>query len=248
MISYQILGLICLAAFWVTAILVAADAWSEIRDLIRLRRRLSGVRVGEVVRGDGEDGQLAKCTFELRGQALDGPMPAVDVSHGLIHGAIQGGAVRFDGDEASEEDVDASDGGTVWLDEAAFAVGEAHPEDFDACVKRAASPRGYRRPIDLAVKAGDRVWVGPSFVSTFAPGPFLARRLRRWSLYLVAHLSLAAAVTALALSAPMDSWVGKLGAALCLAHFLASPPVLRSVRAATRTPEETRRFWTWRAV
>lgn len=240
--SYEVLGLLCLAGFWVAVLLVAADVWTELRDLGALLFRLEKARRGKVVSGAGEDSAFATCTFEQRGHALDGDRPAVDVSHGVIACAMHGGVVDIEGrgDAFTEKD-----GALVWLHEDAFRAGAERPEDFDVCVTRAASPRGYRREIHLAVREGDEVWVAPGFVSTFAPRPFLARQRRKWALYLAAHLGVATLLTAIVLSVTMDSWVAKLSGALCLAHFLCSPPVLRAVRAATRTPDVARRFWTW---
>jgi hypothetical protein len=243
MIPHEIMGLFCLAAFWVTVLLIALDVRTEIRDLLALRRRVSLAKRAVVVSDDG--GAFATCALEQRGNALDGEQPAVDVSHGRITCAVRGGVVRFDD---VEETIAADPHATVWLTEAAFAEGQDRPQDWDACVKRASSPRGYRRPLELSASAGDDVWLAPSFVSTFAPRPFVDKQLERWASYLALHVGLAAAVTALALSAPMDSWVAMLGATLCLAHYLSSPPMLRAVRAKTRTPEEIRRFWLWRAV
>jgi hypothetical protein len=244
-LSNELMGLLCLAAFWVTVLLVAGDVWSEIRDLMRLRRRLTGARRGEVARGARESGALATCALEQRGHALDGETPTVDVSHGIVECALHGGEVRIDG---ALERIEADGDALVWLAEEAFEVGAEEPPDFEACAKRAASPRGFRRPLEIEVKEGDEVWVAPGLVSTFEPRGFVSKHLRKWALYGVAHLSTAALFTAVALSAPMETWTAKLGAALCLAHFLGSPPILRAVRAATRTPEEARRFWTWRAA
>jgi hypothetical protein len=244
-LSNELMGLLCLAAFWVTVLLIVGDVWSEIRDLWRLRRRVAGARRGEVASGDSEGGALATCALEQRGHALDGETPAVDVSHGVATCALHGGEVRIDGEA---ERVEADGEALVWLAEEAFAIGAEHPEDFEACVKRAASPRGFRRPLELAVKEGDEVWVAPGLVSTVEPRGLVSKHLRKWSLYGVAHLSTAALFTAIALSAPMETWVAKVGGALCLAHFLGSPPILRAVRAATRTPADARRFWTWRTA
>ncbi len=244
-LSNELMGLGCLAAFWICVLLVGADVWSEMRDLLRLRRSLAGVRKGEVVSTDGEGGALATFAFEQRGHALDGETPAVDVSHGLAQHALYGGLVRVDGEE---EHLDADEDGLVWLSEDAFEVGAEHPEDFEACVKRATSPRGYRRPITLEVKAGDSIWFAPGFVSTIDPHLHIVKHFRKWTLYGVTHLCTAVLCTAIAVAAPMESWVAMFGGALCLGHFLGSPPVLRAVRAATRTPEETRRFWIWRAT
>ncbi len=87
----------------------------------------------------------------------------------------------------------------------------------------------------------------PLLVAAFDPARWLGRARRKLGAYLALHLLSAAAATAVVLTSPMESWVAKLGGALCLTVFLASPPILRGIRASVRPADVRRRFWTWRA-
>jgi hypothetical protein len=245
MLSLEHFGLLALAILWVSVLLIAADAWSVLRDLRALARTVRSVVRARVKQGEGEGGTLATLTFEQLGHALDGAAPAIDVSHGAFETTVAGGILDVDGTTC---DVERGAPLRVFFDDAAFErEGASAPADFDSAFERAASPRGYSRPLALSVKEGDEVFFADGAVlATFDPRSWVAKKSRLVALYIALHLVTAGLVTGVALAMPMDTLVAKLGGALSLAHFLGSAPLLRAVKEAARAPDEARRFWTWK--
>lgn len=248
MLSLAHFGILALAILWVSVLLLAADAWGVLGDLRALARRVRGVARARVTEARGEGGVLATLSFEQLGHALDGAVPAIDVSHGAFETHVAGGALApAEGDGPA---ITVAPGAPLRLffDDAAFVrAGETPPDDFEAAFTRAASPRGVSRPMALAVKEGDEVFHVDGIVAAFDPRPWVAKKSRRVTLYLALHLVSAVLVTLVAVSMPMDTLVARIGAALCLAHFLGSAPILRAVKEASRAPDDARRFWTWTA-
>jgi hypothetical protein len=228
-------------------LLCAYDAWLELADLGALRRLLAGARRGRIARGDGKGGALVTLAMEQAGRALDGEPRAIDASHGAVETRVHGGAVEVEG-----ETIEIAEGAKlrVWLDDAAYDAAGALEAGFDAAFEQAEKPKGYARPLELSASTGDEVWIAGDerarMVSTIDPNAWTAGARRLLGTYIALHLAASSIACAVALSAPMDHWIAKLGGALCLACFLGSPPILRAVRARTRTPDERRRFWVWR--
>jgi hypothetical protein len=246
MLSLEHFGLLALAILWVSVLLIAADAWNVLRDLRALARTVRRSVKARVTRGEGEGGTLATLSFEQLGHALDEKVPAIDVSHGAFETTVSGGALDLDG---ATRAIEPGASLRVFFDEVAFErEGAPAPADFDAAFERAASPRGYARPLALVMKEGDEVFFAEGAVlATFDPRSWVARKSQRVAAYIVLHLVTAVLVTGVAVAMPMDTLVAKVGAALCLAHFLGSAPILRAVKESVRAPDEARRFWKWTA-
>lgn len=241
MLSFEIMGLFALAVFWTSMILIAADVWLEIKDVLALGKLARAARRVKIVRGDA-DGAIATFGGTQAGHALDGK-PAIDLSHAELEGTVHGGVLR-DGDEEIELGAARM---RVWVDEKAFMTsGDARPDDLQGAFERAATPRGYERELAVSIREGDEAFYVPGeLLASIDPRAIVRRHLAVLTSYGLAHLAIAGAVTAVALSAPMDTWTAKIGGAGCVAWFLLSPAILRSVRASTRTPDQARRFWRW---
>jgi len=246
MLSLEHFGLLALAILWVSVLLIAADAWNALRDLRALGRTVRSSVKARVTRGEGEGGVLATLSLEQLGHALDGAVAAIDVSHGVFETTVSGGALEVDG---ATRAIECGAPLRVFFEDATFArEGAPVPADFDAAFERAASPRGYARPLALSVREGDEVFFAEGAVlATFDPRVWVSSKSRLVLLYIVLHFVTAALVTAVAVAMPMDTLLAKIGAALCLAHFLGSAPILRAVKESVRPPDEARRFWKWTA-
>jgi hypothetical protein len=246
-----IVGVFCLGALWTAALLVAASALKDLRDLRTLLARLrrwSG-RPGEgglvecaVLRGDGPEGALATHEARQIGRALDGATAAVafrDTSHAS---RVHGGAVVARG-TALAVDSEATSA-SVWPSRA--APGRASPEDlcaFDEVYAAARTANGVRRTIATSVRVGHRVFVagevvlrgdqlvvrapsgGALIVAVENPRTWAARRCVSIVAFVASELLVCLACTTLALTPPAYGSVSTAGGVLCLAFFLGVTPV-----------------------
>jgi len=253
MLSREVIGVACLGVVWVTALLVAAAAWQDLRDLLAIRRRARRAIVGVVVGGD-----LAEWSVEQTGRALDASGDQVIGFHDRgFRSAVLGGRVRAGDDEI---DVEAGDG-EVWLDDdrKRDAAACARAADFDAAYAQARKAKGLRREVRVRVREGEHVFVvgersgkrvAAAIVSTLDPAAFCARKALGFALFIPLELLACAAATRLALSAPHFGRASVAGAIACLAFFLGVTPLAVSLREGARRPHEAflRSRWSRAAV
>jgi len=255
MLSREVMGIFALGVLWVTALLVAAAAWQDLRDVRGWWRRARRAVRGVVVTGDGDDQTLAEFRVEQRGRATDEARPAIAFHDRAFHSRVHGGTVEIDGRARR-----LSGPGEVWVEReqrgaAAACPGEA---EFDEAYARAICASGFQRDVRVAVRAGDRVVVlgevegdavvaseGPLVVATFDPRRMLSRDAWALALFIPSELLACACVTWVALRPPHFGAVSVLGAILGLAFFLGVTPVAVSLREHVRRPSEAHLRGTW---
>jgi hypothetical protein len=250
MLSREVMGILCLGVVWTTAMLVAAAAWQEVRDLLAIARRAKRAVVGEVVSED-----LAEWTVEQTGRALDaGKGRAIAFHDRGFRSEIFGGRVQ-----TADATLEIAPGkGQVWIGEGARREAVACPSaaDFDAAYEPARKAKGLRREVRVRVRAGERVWivaadaargtsdarsgdaVTPAIVSTIDPAAFCRRKALGIAVFIPLELAACAAATRLCLALPHFGPASVAGAVACLAFFLGVTPLGVALREGARRPHE----------
>jgi hypothetical protein len=255
------MGLLCLAAVWVTALLVAAAAFQDLIDLLRLRRRAARALRATVQSGDGEGGAIAEWTLEQRGRALDAPSPAIAFHDRDFRSAVCGGDLRI-----GERSVRLPAGrGEVWASREArtAAAACADAASFDGAYAQATASVGFQRRVHIALRPGDEVFVLGTVVgdavlsdtpapgdelilSAFDPRPTLTRQALAIAAFIPAELAACALATAVALRPPHFGAVSVVGALLCLGFYLGVTPLAVSLRESVRRPSQAYLRNVWR--
>ena len=273
MLSYQLLGGLCLFVLWATALAVAAAAWKELGALGELRARLRPLPRGargvgllegdvELVAGGEGDGWFASHEVVQIGRAALGDERTIvfrDRAHvsRVTGGSLRGAAEtwRVGADEARA---------AVWTTLDAQRSASTHADDaaFDAAYVDARGD-GLVRTVATRVRAGDRVFVagevveeggalvvrapdgGELVVATEDPRVFVASRTRLVAAFIVGELLACALATRLALWQPLFGRVGTLGGVLCLGFFLAVTPIGVWVRDRCRPPSRAFLHGVW---
>ena len=243
MLSRELMGALCLGVLWVTALLVAAAAWQDFRDLRaivkRARKMIEGV-VQSSSRGD-----LAEWSVEQTGRATDDD--AIAFHDRSFRSEVLGGKV-------GDTEIAASTTAEVWIDEKAReeAAGCGDVTTYDAAHAIARKAKGFARTVRVRIRAGQRVWVVGSgeIVATFDPRAWASRKSLLVLAFIPAELALCAAATRLALSLPRFGTMSIIGAVACIAFFLGVTPVAVTLRESVRRPHEAflRTVWSRKAL
>ena len=273
MVSYQLLGGLCLFVLWATALAVAAAAWQELGALGELRARFRPLAKGargigllegqtELAPGGEGDGSFASHEIVQIGRAALGDERTIvfrDRAHvsRVSGGSLRGGAEtwRIAADEARA---------AVWTSLGARRLASAYADEsaFDAAYVEARGD-GLVRTVATRVRAGDRVFVagevveeggalvvrapagGELVVATFDPRAFVTSRTLLIVAFIVGELLACALATRLALWEPLFGRVGTLGGVLCLGFFLAVTPIGVWVRDRCRPPSRAFLHGVW---
>jgi hypothetical protein len=241
-LSRELMAAIALAVFWIHALLIAAAAGLELRELGRLAR--ARVRAGVVASGAGPEAALARNVVAQIGRGKgDGVIHLSDASH---RSEVFGGVIELD-DAGERLTLAAGEDRPVWPDPEVRAQAAAAALDQplrERALHEARRARGWSRSVEVALRPGDRVFVvdpiepdHPGLISAIDPRRWLTRK--RWLLvgFIVGELALASACTALAVWPPLFGPLSMLGAAAALGLFLAVQPVGVAVSDAVRTPD-----------
>jgi hypothetical protein len=263
LLSYEVLGTLCLGVVWATALLVGAAAWNDLRVLRELRARLHPLPPGEsgvglieayVDQGAGMDGAFAGHEVVQVGRALEGGRPTIVFRDRTYASWVSGGVLRA-GDAKLRVAGDAKRA-AVWTSlrtrECASACAGASA--FDAAYDAARADRGFVRTVATSFCAGDRVFVsgevaregdsrvvrapqgGELLVASDDPRAFVARQSRLVVAFIVSELVTCAVCTRLATWPPAFGRVSTFGGALCLAFFLGVTPIGVWIRDRCRPP------------
>jgi hypothetical protein len=247
MLTRELMGVLCLGVVWVTALLVAAAALQDLRDLRRMAKRRVIVGVAE--------GDLAEWTVQQTARALDADGDEVIAFHDRgWKSEIFGGVVRDT--EGHAHEVEATDLGQVWVSEEARveATGCADVAAFDEVYAQARKAKGHARDVKVRISKGDRVFLvsqvkdapsGPVIVSTVDPRVFCSRKALPLILFIPLELGVCGLATWLALRLPHFGHASIAGALCCFAFFLGVTPVAVGLREGIRRPHEAflRRQW-----
>jgi len=245
MLSREIMGALCLGVLWVTALLVAAAAWQDFRDLRAIVRRTRKMIEGVVKGGD-----LAEWSVEQTGRATDDD--AIAFHDRSFHSEVFGGKVGVDG--SAERDIVANAKGEVWVGERAReeAASCGDVTTYDAAHAIARKAKGFARTVRVRVRAGERVWVvgDGEIVSTFDPRAWARNKSFLVLAFIPIELACCAAATRLALSVPHFGTMSIIGAVACIAFFLGVTPVAVALRESVRRPNEAflRTVWSRKAL
>ncbi len=256
MLSREILGLLALWILWLNAGLVMAVALRQLGNLRALRRRmLAAAGRGELVVGTAEpaDGQrfaVRRIAQTGRAMTVQGP-DRILFTDGPQSFEILGGPVRM-ADGVVEVAAAPPVLSEVWVapERAAQEVACGGLAEFDEAWRKANTSKGLTRDVEVAVRAGDPVWVlgaragdrleatedAPLVVSMVDPLEFCASRARLVTLFLLGSIVVLAGVTVLALWPPHFGLVSTLGGVLGVAYFLGIQPLGTAVRDAVKTP------------
>ncbi|HEY1959059.1 MAG TPA: hypothetical protein VGH28_25775 [Polyangiaceae bacterium] len=242
MLSREVMGVLCLGVVWMTALLVAAAAWQELRDLRALAKRAKRASVGTVV---GDD--LAEWRALQTGRATD--REEIAFHDRKFESEVFGGRVDVDGETIEIARSDAE----VWTDERARreAAECSDAKTFDAAYAQARKAKGFARDVRVRVRPGDRVWiVGKEIVSTIDPVAFCNKKSLAFVLFIPLELAVCAAATRLALATPHFGKTSIAGAIVCLAFFLGVTPLGVALREGARRPSRAflRNTWSRRAL
>ncbi len=240
MLSRELMGALCLGVLWVTALLVAAAAWQDFRDLRAIVKRARKMIDGVVAGGD-----FAEWSVEQTGRATDDD--AIAFHDREFHSEVFGGKV---GDHEIAADATAE----VWIDEGAReeAASCGDVTTYDAAHALARKAKGFARTVRVRIRAGQRVWaIGDGeIVSTFDPRAWASRKSLVILAFIPIELALCAAATRLALTVPHFGTVSIIGAVTCIAFFLGVTPVAVTLRESVRRPHEAflRNVWSRKAL
>lgn len=241
MLTRELMGSALLVLAWVTAGLVALDAWI---DLSAMRARLRAWKTG-LKRGTVKADELATHEVEQRIKQLDGEQPGLvffDRQH-LSH--VKGGAVTLD--DGAQVEVVGAPQAEVWFDEATrLSAAACHgASEFDAMFSSAQGAGGGLRTVRSHLRAGQPVWLvgtqdGARFtatlVSNFDPRTFARARIVASLGVIAASLAWVAVGTVLALWPPVFGAVSIAGAVVLVGHFLGMTPLAMAAREKSRTP------------
>ncbi|MCB9643152.1 MAG: hypothetical protein H6728_08760 [Myxococcales bacterium] len=260
------LGLLLLVIMWVNALLIAAAAWIEMRDIEA--RASSWESLPEGTEGEGllfvrieaaEQGKaFATQSVEQSGHAMQ-----AKASHRRIgwwdrlhDSSIAGGRLSW-GEHTLEVPSYASPIADVWPSRQEQEEAAAHFSmvELDEIYEKAAKPRGVRRSLQFAMEPGQEVWVSGRvakegqhlrlypdkhekvLVSSVDPRVWLIEKRRLVWFFMVSELTLCALCTVMCLWPPVfTGWISRLGGAAFLAFFLGVQPLGTVVRDALRPP------------
>lgn len=240
MLSREVMGALCLGVLWVTALLVAAAAWQDFRDLRAIVKRARKMIDGLVSGGD-----FAEWSVEQTGRATDDD--AIAFHDRAFHSEVFGGKV-------GDQEIAANKIGEVWIDEKAReeAAGCGDVTTYDAAHAIARKAKGFARTVRVRIRAGQRVWVigDGEIVSTFDPRAWASRKSLLVLAFIPIELALCAAATRLALSLPRFGTMSIIGAVACIAFFLGVTPLAVALRESVRLPHEAflRTVWSRKAL
>jgi hypothetical protein len=274
MLSREVMGLALLGVLWVTALLLAASAWQDVRDLLRRRRALrllgpgesgEGMIEGEIAEGAGDGGAMAKLVVEQVGRAQDEAARAIAFSDRSYVSSIAGGELAAEGRTLQVAALEG-EGAELWASDEERARAASCPDGaaFDRAWPDAKKARGHVRQVVLGAAKGDKVFVagrvekdgdawkiapnaaGWLLVSKIDPRAFCAKHASRILLFVVAELAICGVITRVALWQPYFGTVSTIGAVLGLAFFLLATPVGVQLRTAARFPHRAvlRGRWT----
>lgn len=239
MLSRELMGIFCLSVVWVTALLVAAAALQDLRDLKRIATRAERAIVGTA------SSDLAEWWVEQTGRAVDA-REAIAFHDRTFHGEVFAAKVR-----ASEDDWEICPSKTaqVWtaLEERERAASCEDDATFDAAYARARKAKGLAREVRVRISKGARVYVigridgkrvTPEIVSTIDPARFCVRKSLLLKLFIPLELAVCAVATAVALVPPHFGPISIAGAIACFAFFLGVTPIAVNLRENARRPHE----------
>ncbi len=253
MLTWTVMGLACLAALWVTALLVAADAGKDLAALLRFRRR--PVLQVTVESGAGDGGAFATWSVRQRGRALDTRALAIAFHDRDFSSAIAGGTLR-----RGAQVYAVSGPGELWVSppERARAAACADVDRFEAAYGPASTSAGFQRTVQVAAGPGTPLFVlakpvgealvsagEPLVVATFDPRPQLTRQAALVAAFIAIELAAGGLATFVALRPPRFGTVSLGGAVLCLAFYLGVTPLAVGLRERVRKPSEAylRNVW-----
>jgi hypothetical protein len=272
-LSYETMGVACLAVLWGVAVLVALAACQEVRDLLRLRARLRrlgpgetgcGMIEGKIGSGLAEDGALAEHHIEQVGRAIDGDTPAIKFHDRSYTSRVPGGFLKaFERSVRIEPELRRA---SVWVRPVSKAVGVGEDDEgFPAAYEAARTAKGYARTVTTKLGRGDDVFVagevlleegelvvraapaGELIVSQLDPCAFVSKKISLAVVFIVSELAICALATRIATWPPVFGRTSILGALLCIAFFLGVTPVGVAVRESCRWPSEARLRGLWLA-
>jgi hypothetical protein len=267
MLTYEIMGWVALWILWGNTALVAFAAAKRAFALLGRARTLgaldgttdgTGSLTGTIASGDGPAGELAELEVEQVGRVGAGSGTRV-LFHDRAHRSkVFGGELELEGGKRVR--VLPSARAEVWADEDEVRRAAECPSaaTFDEAVGAARKARGFTNLVRVAFEPGRRVTVAGRLharagalelvappgaaivVSASAPSPQLYRRaVVVLAGFIPAIFAVAGVATHLALTAPLfESPLGKLGAALGVAHFLLVLPAGTAIRDFMRLPSE----------
>lgn len=247
MLQPEWMGLALLAISWVTALLVALDAFIDVRAL---RRLLAGWKTS-LVEGTVASPELGALAIEQRVKPLDGATPALGFFE-RAHLSSVGGQAQLGGELVT---VTAAPDVEVWPAPEALAAAARcdSPATFDALAAQVKG-KGALRTVRAALRQGQPVWLagrreGATFVaelaSGFDPRTWVRARLALNFGLVAFDLAWCALGTALALWPPVFGSVSVLGAAVLLGHFLGITPLAVLVREKSKTPAKAALLGEW---
>ena len=254
MLSNELMGLLCLATLWTTALLVAGAALQDMRDVWSFFRRARRALRGTIESAKGD--VFAEWRVEQRGRALDAKEEAIAFHDRTFESSLEGGSVRIQGELYAVQGP-----GDVWATAEARtrAAVCADRATFDAAYAQATRAAGWQREVRVCMRPGDDVFVlgeikdgtitgasGPLVVSSFDPARRFAFQLSAIAGFIVAELVACAAVTSIAVAPPLFGARSIVGAVLCLGFFLGVTPLAVALRESVRRPSEAFQRGTWR--
>jgi hypothetical protein len=234
------MGTLCLGVLWVTALLVAAAAWQDFRDLRAIVKRGRKMIEGVVKGGD-----FAEWSVEQTGRATEDD--AIAFHDRAFHSEVFGGTV-------GDREIAASATAEVWIDERARveAASCGDVTTYDAAHALARKAKGFARTVRVRIRAGQRVWVigEAEIVCTFDPRAWASRKSLLVLAFIPIELAVCAAATRLALTLPRFGTMSIIGAVTCIAFFLGVTPVAVALRESVRRPHEAflRNVWSRKAL
>ena len=272
MLSRATLAWFCLGAVWLTALLVAAAALSELRALLALEsrlRRLSpewmgvGLAEGKIQRALGAELVFASHEVRQVGRALGTKRPSCefrDLSH---VGRVWGGTLLI-GEDCVEVGPE-SQAAEVWTSQGAKQAASAcnGAPAFQVAYAAARRAAGSARTVTTVFREGERVFVSGEFsrengqlrlrakgrvgllVAAKNPRTFVVSRLLGVSVFIIAELSTCLFVTRLACARPAFGPLSTLGACACLLFFLGVTPIGVWLRDWCRSPQRAFLHGVW---
>jgi hypothetical protein len=245
MLSREVMGALALAILWVNVLLVAAAALKELGPIAAARRAFAAGKRGIVVRGAGAGGELAVHEVEQVGRAT--AAGTIRFSDRRFAGKVYGGTIRLE--DGSEVEIEPQDDVEVWISRAvlAEAAGRDAATGYATALAAAKKARGHVRNLAAPIGLGTAVFVAEGRVSAIDPAAWAARASGLVVAFAIGEVALAAALTRLALMAPVFGTASTIGAALGLAFFLLVQPAGVSVREAVRPPSRANVRGEWSA-